>query len=115
MITREEILKKKAEYVFPCVMTYYAEPLIADHARGCHLWDIDGREYLDFFGGILTVGVGHCNPKVTSRIKDQTDRLQHCSTVYPTEAMVGLAEKLAEITPGRIQKSFLTNSDTSPD
>jgi 4-aminobutyrate aminotransferase-like enzyme len=111
-MTRDEILKKKAEYIFPCVTTYYAEPLIADHARGYHLWDIEGREYLDFFGGILTVGVGHCNPKVTSRIKEQADRLQHCSTVYPTEAMVALAEKLAEITPGRIQKSFFTNSGT---
>ena len=111
-MTRDEILKKKADYIFPCVTNYYAEPLIADHARGHHLWDIEGREYLDFFGGILTVGVGHCHPKVTGRIKEQADRLQHCSSVYPTGAMVALAEKLAEITPGRIQKSFFTNSGT---
>jgi len=111
-MTREEILKKRAEYVFPCVTHFYAEPLVADRAQGHHLWDIEGHQYLDFFGGILTVGVGHCHPKVTGRIKEQIGRLQHSSTVYPTEAMVALAEKLAEITPGRIQKSFFTNSGT---
>ena len=111
-MTRDEVLKKKNDYIFSCVTNYYAEPLVADHARGHHLWDIDGREYLDFFGGILTVGLGHCHPKVTTRIKEQADRLQHCSSVYATEAMVALAEKLAEITPGRIQKSFFTNSGT---
>lgn len=111
-MTRDEVLKKKDAYIFPCVTNYYAEPLVADHAQGHHLWDINGRQYLDFFGGILTVSVGHCHPKVTARIKEQADRLQHSSTVYPTEAMVSLAEKLAEITPGRIQKSFFTSSGT---
>ncbi|HEV2381046.1 MAG TPA: aspartate aminotransferase family protein [Terriglobia bacterium] len=111
-MTRDEILKKKADYIFACVTNYYAEPLIADHARGHHLWDLEGREYLDFFGGILTVSLGHCHPKVTARIKEQAERLQHCSSVYPTETMVALAEKLAGITPGRIQKSFFTNSGT---
>ncbi|HEY6290702.1 MAG TPA: aspartate aminotransferase family protein [Terriglobia bacterium] len=111
-MTREEVLRKKADYIFPCVTHFYAEPLVADRAQGHHLWDIEGRQYLDFFGGILTVSVGHCHPKVTGRIKEQTERLQHSSTVYPTEAMVALAEKLAEITPGRIQKSFFTSSGT---
>src|SRR5579875_252621 len=72
----------------------------------------EGGRYLDFFGGILTISVGHANPKVTSRIKAQIDRLQHTSTVYPNEQIVALAEKLAQITPGRLQKSFFTNSGT---
>ncbi len=60
----------------------------------------------------MTIGVGHCNPKVTSKIKAQVDKLQHTSTVFPNEAIVALAEKLAEITPGKLQKSFFTNSGT---
>jgi 4-aminobutyrate aminotransferase-like enzyme len=111
-MTRDEVLRKNKQYIFPCVANYYVEPLVADHAQGQYLWDSEGRRYLDFFGGILTVGVGHSNPKVTGKIKQQIDRLQHCSSVYPTEQIVALAEKLAQITPGRLEKSFFTNSGT---
>jgi 4-aminobutyrate aminotransferase len=77
-----------------------------------YLWDLEGKKYLDFFGGIVTISVGHANPKVTGKIKAQVDRLQHTSTLYPNEAIVALAEKLAQITPGKLQKSFFTNSGT---
>jgi alanine-glyoxylate transaminase / (R)-3-amino-2-methylpropionate-pyruvate transaminase len=86
-MTRDEILKKKDDYVFPCVTTYYKDHLVADHAKGHYLWDLEGKRYLDFFGGILTVSVGHCHPTVTGRIQAQAARLQHSSTLYPTEAM----------------------------
>lgn len=108
----EEIVRKHREFIWPAVTNYYREPLVADRASMQYVWDIEGNKYLDFFGGILTIGVGHCNPKVTSKIKAQVDQLQHTSTLYPNEAIVALAEKLAEITPGRLQKSFFTNSGT---
>jgi 4-aminobutyrate aminotransferase-like enzyme len=111
-MNRAEVIQKHKDYIFPCVTTYYTEPLVASHALGNYVWDVEGRRYLDFFGGILTISVGHCNPKVTGRIKEQVDRLQHTSTVYPNEQIVALAEKLAQITPGKIQKSFFTNSGT---
>ncbi|MGH9325403.1 MAG: aspartate aminotransferase family protein [Terriglobia bacterium] len=114
-MNRTEILQKHKDYIFPCVVNYYTEPLIADRGEGKYLWDLEGRRYLDFFGGILTLSVGHCHPKVTGKIKAQVDRLQHTSTVYPNEAIVALAEKLAQITPGRLQKSFFTNSGTEAD
>jgi 4-aminobutyrate aminotransferase len=108
----EEVVRKHKEYLWPAVANYYSEPLVADRAAMQYLWDIEGNKYLDFFGGIVTIGVGHCHPKVTSKIKAQLDRLQHTSTLYPNEAIVALAEKLARITPGRLQKSFFTNSGT---
>ena len=108
----EEIVRKHREYLWPAVTNYYREPLVADHASMQYVWDIEGNKYLDFFGGILTIGVGHCNPKITSKIKAQVDKLQHTSTLYPNEAIVALAEKLARITPGRLQKSFFTSSGT---
>src|SRR5258707_992896 len=80
-----------------------------------YLWDLEGRKYLDFFGGILTVSVGHCNPKVTSKINAQVNRLQHTSTLYPNEHIVALAEKIAQITPGNLQQSFFTSSGTEAD
>src|SRR5277367_1659369 len=108
----EEVLRKHKQFLWPAVTNYYREPLVADHASMQYLWDIEGNKYLDFFGGILTIGVGHANPKVTSKIKAQVDKLGHTSTLYPNEAIVALAEKLAQITPGRLQKSFFTSSGT---
>jgi 4-aminobutyrate aminotransferase-like enzyme len=111
----EEVLRKHKEYLWPAVANYYQKPLVADRGQMQYLWDLEGRKYLDFFGGILTISVGHANPKVTSKIKAQVDRLQHTSTLYPNEAIVALAEKLAQITPGKLQKSFFTNSGTEAD
>ena len=109
---KAEIIEKHRKYLFSCVANYYEEPLVVDHAKGSTVVDVEGREYLDFFGGIVTISVGHCNEKVTGAVERQTNKLQHVSTLYPNEPHVRLAEKLAEITPGRLQKSFFTNSGT---
>src|SRR3984957_1078891 len=108
----EEVIQKHREYLWPSVTNFYQHPLVADRAHMQYVWDLEGRKYLDFFGGILTISVGHTNPKVTSKIKAQVDRLQHTSTLYPTEPIVALAEKVAQIAPGKLQKSFFTNSGT---
>src|SRR6202049_4302863 len=108
----EEVVRKHKEYLWPAVTNYYHHPLVADHGSMQYLWDIEGNKYLDFFGGIVTIGLGHCNPKVTSKIKAQVDKLQHTSTLFPNEAIVALAEKLAQITPGKLQKSFFSTSGT---
>ncbi|MBC8265051.1 MAG: aspartate aminotransferase family protein [Anaerolineales bacterium] len=108
----QDILKKQEQYVFPSVITYYEEPLPFERGEGQYLYGVDGRRYLDFFGGILVVSVGHCHPKVTERICQQVRTLQHTSTLYPHANMVNLAEKMAQITPGKLQKSFFSNSGT---
>lgn len=112
VIRSEEVVRKHKEYLWPAVTNYYREPLVAERGAMQYLWDVEGNKYLDFFGGIVTIGVGHCHPRVTSKIKAQIDKLQHTSTLYPNEAIVALAEKLAQITPGKLQKSFFTNSGT---
>jgi 4-aminobutyrate aminotransferase len=106
----QEVREKSKKYVFPAAFTYYEEPLVIEKGKGASVTDADGREYLDFFGGILTTGLGHCHPEVTKRTAEQSSRLQHTSTLYLTEPSVALAERLAQITPGRLQKSFFTNS-----
>jgi 4-aminobutyrate aminotransferase-like enzyme len=107
-----DVIRKHKEYIWPSVTNYYQQPLVTDRGSMQYIWDLDGRKYLDFFGGILTVSVGHANPKVTGPIKAQVDKLQHTSTLYPNEQIVALAEKLAQITPGHLQKSYFTNSGT---
>src|SRR5438034_9166368 len=96
-----ESIRKKKEFIFDCATTYYKDPLVVDHAKGQYVCDVEGRQYLDFFGGIVTVSVGHANEKVTTKIKKQIDKVQHTSTAHLTEAMVALAEKMAAIAPGR--------------
>ena len=108
----EEVLRKHKEFLWPAVANYYRQPLVADHGSMQYVWDVEGRKYLDFFGGILTISVGHANPKITGPVKAQIDKLQHLSTLYPNEAIVDLAEKVAQITPGELRSSFFTSSGT---
>jgi 4-aminobutyrate aminotransferase len=114
-MNKQEILEKQKKYLWPNHMLYYTEPLPLDHGDGMYVWDVDGNKYLDFFGGILTTSVGHNHPKVTERIREQAGRLLHSSTLYPNENHVKLAEKMAEITPGKLQTSYFTNSGTEAD
>jgi len=109
---RQEVLEKQARFLFPSITTYYSEPLILERGKGLYLYDTEGRAYLDFFGGILTVIAGHCNDRITEKMVEQARTLQHTSTLFVTAPQVELAEKLAEISPGRLQKSFFTNSGT---
>ncbi|MCU0594769.1 MAG: aspartate aminotransferase family protein [Desulfobacterota bacterium] len=108
----DQIESLQKEYVFPCVANYYQKPLTLVRGKGMHLTDSEGREYLDFFGGILTVSVGHCNDTVNKAVIDQNQTLQHASTLYINEPQVRLAKKLAEVTPGDLRKSFFTSSGT---
>jgi len=107
---RKEVYEKHKKYLVSCVATYYKEPLVLDRGKGKYVYDIDGKEYLDFFGGIVTISVGHCDDEITSKTCEQMRRLQHTSTLYPNIPIISLAEKLAQITPGKLQKSFFTNS-----
>ncbi len=112
---KKTINEKQGKYMWPSYLTYYKEPLPFARGEGMHLYDVAGTEYLDFFGGILTVSVGHCHPKVTEAIQRQAETLVHTSTLYPNEVTVRLAEKMAEITPGGLQKSYFLNSGTEAD
>ncbi len=115
-ITRQsEIVRKHKEFLFPAVATYYQEPLALVRGEGAYVWDDKGDKYLDCFGGVLTVSIGHANPKVTEAVIEQTRKLQHTSALYANEPQGQLAEKLYQITPGRLKKSFFTGSGTEAD
>lgn len=113
-----ELRAKHKELLFPSVGTFYEEPVCLDEGKGARLTDLDGRTYLDFFGGILTVSVGQAHPKVNAAIHAQLDRLGHVSTLYPTVGIVELAQKLLGLAPGKIGKAgkaFFTASGTEAD
>jgi 4-aminobutyrate aminotransferase-like enzyme len=107
----EALLTDYSEFIFPAINPFYGDsPLVVDRARGSVIWDIEGNRYLDFFGGVLTISVGHCNEEVTERTIEQMRKVQHTSTLYINEAMVLVAKKIADLTPGRLQKCLFTNS-----
>src|SRR6185295_18746292 len=106
-MTKDEIILANREFLFPAVFTYYKTPLVIERAKDQYVWDADGNQYLDFFGGIVTVSVGHCNEAVNAKVHAQMDKLQHVSTVFVNEPQVLLAKQIASITPGgRLTKSF---------
>lgn len=112
-MTKEEIVLAHKRHLFPCVFHYFEEPLVISHARDQYVWDADGNQYLDFFGGIVTISVGHANAEVNRKVQAQMERLQHVSTVFATEPQAALARELAGLTPqGLLTKSFFTNSGT---
>ena len=112
-MTKQEILLAQREFLFPAVFHYYKDPLVVSHAKDQYVWDADGNQYLDFFGGIVTVSLGHCNEAVNQKVHAQIDKLEHVSTVFANEPQVALAQKLAQISPaGALRKSFFTNSGT---
>ncbi|NIP57891.1 MAG: aminotransferase class III-fold pyridoxal phosphate-dependent enzyme, partial [Gemmatimonadetes bacterium] len=98
--------------LFPWVSPYYEEPLVLDRGEGVWVRDAEGREYLDFFSGILTTSVGHCHPAVVEAVDEQMRRLGHTSTLYVTERQVEVARTLAELAPGGLEVSAFTNSGT---
>jgi alanine-glyoxylate transaminase / (R)-3-amino-2-methylpropionate-pyruvate transaminase len=113
-----DLLARQRAYLLPVQsrMLYYGDrPLAVGRAKGDWLWDVEGNRYLDFFGGILTVSVGHANDEVIEATVQQMRTAGHTSTLYLNEITILMAEKLAQITPGRLKVSFFTNSGTEAD
>lgn len=104
------LLRQSARHVAPSTTPCY--PLVADHAAGCHVWDVDGNCYLDFTAGIAVSAAGHGHKQVVGAITAQVDRLIHFSFAdffYPS--YVRMAERLANLAPGRDRKQvYLCNS-----
>ena len=91
---------------------YYADPISIDHGDGSWVVTADGTRYLDFFGGVLTTMIGHNNPAVTAAIQAQAARVLHTSTLYLSEPMIALAEKIAGLSGIPDARVFLTPSGT---
>jgi 4-aminobutyrate aminotransferase len=76
-------------------------PFFAARAQGSEIWDVEGRRYIDFAGGIAVMNVGHSHPRVKAALQEQLERYTHtCWQVVPYESYVALAEKLNQLTPG---------------
>jgi 4-aminobutyrate aminotransferase len=106
----EQTIRRYREYVTTSFVAAI-EPVAMAKAEGATVWDQDGTEFIDCFAGIAVVNAGHRHPKVIAAAKAQMDEVVHAATYIYHVPVVGLlAERLAEIAPGHLRKSFFGNS-----
>jgi 4-aminobutyrate aminotransferase len=112
MTATEDLLARYRRSLPSFLSPYYAEPISLDRGEGSLVYDLEGNEYLDFFGGVLTTMIGHNNPVVTAAVQSQAAKVMHTSTLYLSEPMISLAEKIAELSGIPDARVFLTPSGT---
>ena len=98
-------MEEERRYV---LQTYDRYPVVLVRGEGCRVWDVEGREYLDFVGGIAVLSLGHSHPRIVAAIKEQAERLLHVSNLYYTLPQVELARRICENSFG--EKVFFCNS-----
>ena len=104
--TAAELTELRSKYV-PRGITS-AHPLVADRVKGAEMWDVDGRRYIDFAGGIGVMNVGHAHPHVMEAVRDQLERATHTSfQVVMYESYLRLAERLCEVAPMKGDKKAI--------
>ncbi|PAV78303.1 hypothetical protein WR25_19800 [Diploscapter pachys] len=91
-------------------LTFYKDQLLITKGSGQFLWDSAGKKYLDMFGGIVTVSVGHCHPKVNAALKEQSEKLWHTTSIYHTEPIYEYAQALTATFPDPLKVVFFVNS-----
>ena len=108
----QAILEKKKKYIMPCLAHFYHQPKEFVKGSMQYLYDSEGKKYLDRFAGVSVINCGHGKPEITDKVCAQVKQLQHVCNIYLTENFVNLAERLAQVTPGRLQKSFFCSTGT---
>ena len=97
-------------HVNPGIFAFYKKPLMIVEGKSQWLFDETGRRYLDGFGGIVTVSVGHCHPHVLEAVNRQNALLQHTTTIYLHPNIAEYATALAAKMPGNLKVCYFTNS-----
>ena len=106
----DEAMALRKQFTNPGIFLYYKHPIMVVEGHMQYLWDEKGRRYLDAFGGIVTVSVGHGHPAVTKAGCDQLSTLAHSTTIYLNPAHVAYVKALADKLPGDLKCVYLVNS-----
>ena len=106
----EEVLDLRKQYVSPGIFHYYKKPIMIVEGKGQYLFDEKGRRYLDGFGGIVTVSVGHCHPEVVAAANLQNETISHTTTIYLHPNIALYAKELAAKMPGDLKVCYFVNS-----
>ncbi len=106
----DEILALRKEFVNPAIFHYYKKPITIVEGKGQYLYDETGRRYLDGFGGIVTVSVGHCHPEVLAAATLQNETINHTTTIYLNPQIALYAKELAAKMPSNLKVCYFVNS-----
>jgi alanine-glyoxylate transaminase / (R)-3-amino-2-methylpropionate-pyruvate transaminase len=106
----EEILALRQAHLSPGIFHYYKKPVAIVEGRGQYVFDDKGRRYLDGFGGIVTVSVGHCHPEVVAAANLQNETIAHTTTIYLHPNIALYAKELAAKMPGDLKVCYFVNS-----
>jgi 4-aminobutyrate aminotransferase-like enzyme len=96
-LTTREVIELQEKYLMKSVEAWNDRVFVK--GEGATLTDIEGNEYLDCFGGVSVINIGHAHPKMAEAVRDQVGRLTHLSTLYRTVPMPVLAKMLSDISP----------------
>ncbi len=108
-----DLLRRQRESLFPSVALYYENPIEIARGDGFRVWDGDGNEYLDFFGGIVTVISGHAIPEIIGPVQEQLAAVSHTSTLFLIPSQIALAEQIIDrAADPALSRVFFTNSGT---
>jgi len=108
--TIAEVAALRQRYLSPALLTYYKDPLMIVEGSMQYVYDEKGRRYLDGFGGIVTVSVGHSHPYVLQKTREQLERLQHTTTIYYHPTIAEYGKMLADKMPGDLSVCYFVNS-----
>ncbi|RWS26735.1 Alanine--glyoxylate aminotransferase 2-like protein [Leptotrombidium deliense] len=93
-----------------CFAQMYSDPMVISQGHMQYVWDTSGKRYLDMFGGIVTVSVGHCHPTLVEALSKQASKLWHVSRAHVYEEIYDYSAKLAQRLPSSLSTIFLCNS-----
>ncbi|MBI4580274.1 MAG: aspartate aminotransferase family protein, partial [Planctomycetes bacterium] len=109
---KSQVVATRKQYLSPGLLLYYREPVMLVEGKMQYVWDETGKRYLDCFGGIVTVSVGHCHPRVSGAVVEQAQQITHTTPVYLHPTMGQYARRLAEHMPAGsgLEVTYFTNS-----
>ncbi|QDZ20582.1 alanine-glyoxylate transaminase [Chloropicon primus] len=108
--TKEEVLETRKQFLNPALFHYYEKPVMIVEGKQQYLYDETGRRYLDAFGGIVTVSVGHSHPKLVKAVNDQNELIQHTTTIYLNDQVAYFGKELAAKLPPHLDCIYFVNS-----
>ncbi len=108
--TLEEVLALRREFLSPALLTYYQNPLMIVQGSRQYVYDEKGRRYLDVFGGIVSISVGHSHPHVLQKAREQMELLQHATTIYLHPGVAAYGRELAAKMPAPLKVCYFVNS-----